>query len=126
MTTDIKYDFLPFDGTPGQPYDDFEERLLNSAAGRVDERGWSLADPLSGIDEGSAGGPVIAGSAAEQRKAQAALRKRSKESYGIIVKHLTDASHLSHIHNNHFQIGLDSIRYLQTSCRQPVDRLRIR
>ena len=42
-TVDVKYDFTPYDGTPGDMYDKFEERLMNAAT-RADERGWSLAD----------------------------------------------------------------------------------
>ena len=30
-TVDIKYDFTPYDGTPGDMYDKFEERLMNAA-----------------------------------------------------------------------------------------------
>ena len=39
----VKYDFEPAQPTPGDDYDKFEERLLNSAAGQSDDRGWSLA-----------------------------------------------------------------------------------
>ena len=55
-TIDIKYLTQPHDGTPGKPWDDFEERLLDVASGKTDERGWSLADCLNRrnrLDEGS-------------------------------------------------------------------------
>ena len=56
-TVDIKYLTDPHDGTPGQPWEDFEERLLDVAAGMMDkDRGWSLADSthcLNRVDEGS-------------------------------------------------------------------------
>ena len=40
MTTiDIKYKTQPHDGTPGKPWEDFEERLMDVAAGVNDERG---------------------------------------------------------------------------------------
>ena len=42
------------------------------AAGKTDDRGWSLADTLNGVDEGSAGGPPMPGGAAAT-KAQAGL-----------------------------------------------------
>ena len=50
-TVDVKYDFTPYDGTPGDMYDKFEERLMNGAT-RADDRGWSLADHYGGVDEG--------------------------------------------------------------------------
>ena len=42
-TIDIKYLAQPHDGTPGTSWDDFEERILSVAAGKTDDRGWSLA-----------------------------------------------------------------------------------
>ena len=53
-TVDVKYDTTPHDGTPGPPWDDFEERILGVAAGRTDDRGWSLADCANQTDEGGA------------------------------------------------------------------------
>ena len=58
-TVDIKYLTQPHDGTPGKPWDDFEERLLDVASGKTDERGWSLADCFNRLDEGGAGGPPL-------------------------------------------------------------------
>ena len=57
MSTDVKYDFTPHDGTPGKSFEDFEDRLLNYLSREVDDRGWSLADHLLEIDEGGANGP---------------------------------------------------------------------
>ena len=72
MTTiDIKYKTQPHDGMPGKPWEDFEERLINVAAGINDERGYSLADCFNRIDEGSAGGPAIVIGNADGRKAMA-------------------------------------------------------
>jgi hypothetical protein len=34
-TVDIKYLTQPHDGTPGKPWDDFEERLLDVASGKT-------------------------------------------------------------------------------------------
>ena len=62
-TVDVKYLTQPHDGTPGTPWDDFEERILGVASGKTDDRGWSIADTLNGVDEGSAGGPPIPGGA---------------------------------------------------------------
>ena len=94
-TVEIKYLTEPHDGTPGQPWEDFEERLLDIAAGRNDDRGWSLADCLNRVDEGSAGGPAMPGAAAELRKAQAAQRSRLKESYSLVAKHELDKARFS-------------------------------
>ena len=55
-TVDVKYDTTPHDGTPGPPWDDFEERILGVAAGRTDDRGYSLADCANQTDEGGVGG----------------------------------------------------------------------
>ena len=46
MTTDVKYDFEPYDGKPGESYDRFERRLMN-AGSKTDDRGFSYADHLS-------------------------------------------------------------------------------
>ena len=86
--TEVKLDFEPWDGTPGDPYDKFEIRLLN-ASSRTDDRGWSLADHLLGNDEGGPAGPAFPAAAVAQNKAQIAFRKRQKESYGILTKHIT-------------------------------------
>ena len=44
-TTEIKLDFDPYDCTPGDAFDAFEERLLNNCT-TTDDRGYSLADHL--------------------------------------------------------------------------------
>ena len=72
-TVEVKYLTQPHDGTPGTPWDDFEERILGVASGKTDERGWSLADTLNDVDEGGAAGPPMPGGAAAA-KAMAARR----------------------------------------------------
>ena len=62
-SSEIRYEFTPWNGTPGKPFDDWETALLN-AGSRSDDRGWSLSDHLLGQDEGSANGPAIPGGAA--------------------------------------------------------------
>ena len=84
-TVDVKYDTTPHDGTPGPPWDDFEERILGVAAGRTDDHGWSLADCANQIDEGGAGGPAMPGGAAANR-ALTSRRKRLKELYALLYK----------------------------------------
>ena len=72
MSTDkseVKYDFEPWDGTPGDPYDKYEKRLLNYGS-RSDDRGWSLSDHLLGNDEGGPTGPAIPGEQRESKRRQ--------------------------------------------------------
>ena len=106
QTTDIKYDFVPANPDPGDDYDKWRERCLNAFT-KSDDRGWSLADHMLGIDEGGPAGPAIA-AGAQVQKAQQALRKRQKDSYALLTKHILDAGHLSEMHNSHFQNGRDS------------------
>ena len=42
-----RLDFDDYDDTPGKTWDDFDGRLKNYAAGRTDDRGWSIADYLT-------------------------------------------------------------------------------
>ena len=69
---DIKYDFTPANPDPGDDYDKWRERCLNAMA-KADERGWSQADHLLGVDEGGPTGPPLPGGAGAA-KAQQALR----------------------------------------------------
>ena len=87
-TTDIKYDFAPANPDPGDDYDRWRQRALNAMA-NGDERGWSLADHVLGIDEGGPGGPGIPGGAAGI-KAAGLFRTRQKTSYKILTKHVLD------------------------------------
>ena len=96
-TVDVKYDTTPHDGTPGPPWDDFEERILGVAAGRTDDRGWSLADCANQTDEGGVGGPPMPAAGAAAAKAQTARRKRLKELYALLYKHELDTDHRTHM-----------------------------
>ena len=97
----------------------FEERILGVAAGRTDDRGYSLADCANQIDEGGAGGPAMPGGAAGNR-AQTSRRKRLKELYALLYKHELD------MYQNHFQDGDGAFQYLIAVMRTPVDRLQLR
>ena len=68
---EVRLEFDDYDDTPGKSWDDFKGRLMNYAAGRTDDRGWSLADHLMQVDEGSPGVPMPLGNATEMRKANA-------------------------------------------------------
>ena len=117
-TTDIHYDFEPANPDPGDDYDKWRERCLNAFT-KSDERGWSLADHMLGLDEGGPAGPAIAaaGGAAAQLKAQHALRKRQKDSYALLTKHVLDAGHVSEMSNGHFQNGRTAWLYLEAACQ---------
>ena len=60
---DVKYDFAPYDCTPGAAWEVFEADLLRHAT-KTDDRGWSLADHLLGTDEGGPAGPALPGGVA--------------------------------------------------------------
>ena len=106
MSIDVKYDTTPCDGTPGQPWEDFKRRLRNVAT-RSDDRGYSLADHFDDIDEGGGaiGAPAMPAAPAELRKALAARRRRQKDAYALLTKHLLHKEHLQHITQNFFQDG---------------------
>ena len=126
-TVEIKYDCQPHDGTPGQAWDDFEERLLDVAAGRVDKQtGWSLADCFRGDDPGgyAPGAPALTGNATGP--VQTSRRRRLKESYSLLIKHELDPDFRQYLHQNHFQNGPDAFQYLQGLLRKPVDRLQLK
>ena len=99
-SSEIRYEFTPWDGTPGKPFDDYETSLLN-AGSRSDDRGWLLSDHLLGQDESSPGGPPIPGGAAGV-KATAAFRKRQKESYKIVTLHIINKDIVDTMRKDHF------------------------
>ena len=75
MTTDVKYDFEPYDGKPGESYDKFERRLMN-AGSKTDDRGYSYADHFRGVDEGGPFGVAIAPPARSPRVTRPRPRRR--------------------------------------------------
>ena len=101
--------------------------MLNYAA-KSDERGWSIADHFLGIDEGTAAVPLPLAAAArgDRQKAVQAQRKRSKDAYSLLTKHVTDADHNRHMQQNHFQDGFAAFTYLQGACQLQVTNLRLR
>ena len=83
-TDDNKYDFLPYDCTPGEAFESFNERLLKSAAGQVDDRANSIADYLLDEDEGggAVGAVPMPNTVADARKASIARMKRAESQMG--------------------------------------------
>ena len=124
---DERLDFDDYDDTPGKSWDDFDGRLKNYAAGRTDDRGWSIADHLMKVDEGSPGVPMPIGNATEMRKANAARRRRQKDSYAILTKHISRChEHLKYIRTNHFQDGQAAYDYMVAACAAPLNAIKTR
>jgi hypothetical protein len=126
MQSNIKYAFTPYSGTPGLEWEKFEERLLNEAARHTDDKGWSLADHFLGQDEGGPAGPAFPQQAAALASSQNAFRKRRKEAYGLLTRHLLDDDQITRMRNDTFQLGYESFINLRASCRMPVNQLRLR
>ena len=122
----IKYDFTPYSGTPGEDWDIFEEQLLNAGAARSDDRGWSLADHYLGTDELGPNGPGLPAAAAAQQSARNAYRKRRKEAYGLLAKHVLDRDHITQMRNDTFQMGHESFINMRAASSVPVNHLRLR
>ena len=84
-----------------------------------------------GVGAGTAVGavPMPVGNATELRKAQAARRKRQKDSYGLLTTHLLHKEHLQHITSNFFQNGRDTSTYSCTTMlnalTQATDQIRL-
>ena len=72
-----------FDGTSGKTWDDYAARLRNAGAGEIDDRGYSIADEYDGTAEGGPLCPPMPAAPAQLLKAQAARRRRQKESYSL-------------------------------------------
>ena len=121
---EVKYDFTPRNPDPGDDYDKWRQDALNAMASG-DDRGWSLADHVLGIDEGGPAGPGIPGGAAGV-KAAGLFRTRQKTSYKVLTKHVLDGDHITEMTNSHFQDGHAAWLYLEASCQRPINQLRIR
>ena len=59
--TDAKYEFDPYDCTPGEGWEAFNERFMDYASDHVDDRGCFVADHILDVDEGgaAAGAPAF-------------------------------------------------------------------
>ena len=119
-----KLSFEGWDGTPGDAWDKFAIRLMNGSS-RTDDRGWSYADHFSGQDEGGPNGPAFPANPADNRKAQAAYRKRQKESYGILTRHILATDIVDVLSRDHFQKGKDAYDSAVASGVVAVDRLKL-
>ena len=98
--------------------------MMDVAAGIVDDRGWSVADYINGVDEGGAAGPPMHGGTAGP-KANQARRKRQKEGYSLLSRTQASESIKNELQTNHFQNPLTAIVYLR-NFRSPTDALTLR
>ena len=101
--------------------------MLNNGS-TTDDRGWSLSDHLLGDDEGgpNPGAPAMPVPAAQLLKAQQARRKRQKESYGRLTRHITNKDIIEDLQRNHFQNGRDAFLAVRASGTVAVDLLQMR
>ena len=101
-----------FDGTPGKTWDDYLARLKNAGAGEVDDRGYSIADEYDGTAEGGPSGPAMPAAATELRKAEAAQRRRQRESYSLLTMTMDLKTQVDYLRQNYFQDGRAAIQYM--------------
>ena len=94
---EVRYDFTPWDGTPGPVYDIFDTALMNCAS-RSDDRGWSFADHLMGIDEGGPAGPAIAAAGGTLERSYNASTGQLRRLIGS-VQHTTASRAASMMHD---------------------------
>ena len=64
---------------------------------------------------GAIGAPAMPAAPGELRKAQAARRRRQKDAYALLTKHLLHKEHLQHITQNFFQDGRAAYNYLDNA-----------
>ena len=87
--TESKFDFDPYDCTPGDAFDAFEERLFNNAT-LTDDQGYSHADHLDGMDEGLCRGitpPSTSAAASSEPRRPRSLRFNALQAR-ILIKTL--------------------------------------
>ena len=74
----------------------------------------------------NAGAPAMPAAGAAGTKAVQARRKRQKESYGIIAKHITNKDITEDLQKTHFQDGHTAFQAIRTSGTIAVDTLQMR
>jgi hypothetical protein len=127
MASEIKYEFDRYDGRPGEPYREWRIALMNHCSTKSDESGSSWADHLMDIDMGGAGPGAPAFPIGAQRDKMVRLRlSRSKNTYGIIVKHISDPDLVKILATNHFGNGQHAFNYLNGLYDTPVRRQDLR
>ena len=127
MATEVKYEFERFDARPGEAYREGRITLMNFCSTKSDESGSSWADHLMDIDMGGAGPGAPAFPVGTQSDKMIILRlSRSKNSYGIIVKHINDTDLVKILVTNYFGNGRQAFNYLNGLYDTPIRRQDIR
>ena len=133
-TVDIKISFPTYNCQPGrEEYDRFERNLL-AHGGASDNEGWSLADCLMRIDDGAVDAPgnpmpgvtaiPAAGGGNQGHSARTCRRKRLKESFSFIIKHIDNADMLRNLTNPVLGLlgdGPLALDYIKSRCRTAMD-----
>ena len=128
-----RYDFTPFDCTPGPKYRIWRRDLFNAAA-TPDDSGSTIAEHFDDIDMGGAGAgaPAMPGGggaaalAQDLAKMQRLRLGRSKRAYQLIVKHITDEDVKAVLANDHFQDGQAALAYMDLNYDRPLERSELR
>ena len=133
-TIDIKISFQQYNCQPGrEEYDRFERNLF-AHGGISDAEGWSLTECLMRTDDGAVdamGNPMpgvaaipAAGGGNQGNSARACRRKRLKESFTFIVKHIDNADMLRALMEPGLGIlgnGPLALDYIKSRCRTAMD-----
>ena len=131
-TVDIKISFQTFNCQPGrEEYDKFERNLF-AHGGTSDNEGWSLADCLMRTDDGAvdaAGNPMpgvtaipAAGGGNQGNSQRTCRRKRLKESYSYIIKHIDNPDVLRALAQAPYLMdGPLALDYIRSRCRTAMD-----
>lgn len=136
MTTEkTKYEFEPFNSKAGEPYRQWRRQLLNYCATQSDKSGSTWADHLLDTDMGGGAGGAPGYPAGGNAGTHAQLLReemirirasRSKGSYGVIVKHISDPDLATILSVQFFQNGAAALAYLDQCYDTPVRRSDLR
>jgi len=116
-SSDVKFDFIRFDGSSGERYRRWRRELMNFCASKTDESGSSVADYLLDMDMGGGahGAPAMPAAASEAAKMTRLRSGRARTAYGIIVRHIADADLVAILSTNHFQQGQEALNFLNVA-----------
>ena len=60
------------------------------------------------------------------RKAQVSIRRRQKDAYALLMRHIAHADHKLHMCNNYFQDGLVAYQYIEAASAAPMNAIQLR
>ena len=122
--------FAQYDGTPGRKYDDFVMLALNAMAGKMDERGFSLADHIKKTDEGGDAAatddamPNANTAAGVKALAARRRRRRARESYSLIVTHISDPGIVRELWTQYLQDGIGACSHTRHTAAKREGKVR--